>query len=149
MAKNTILQSLNDSDNVADLNSSNRRQVQTFIAGAAIAAGDAVALDLSESNDSDKALKVVKCDTAAQFIFVGVALEAASAAGDSIRICISGLCECKVDSSCAANSLLIASVSGGKLVHSVDKKAAQLCAIGTEAKGSETLATVFVIRQGY
>lgn len=150
MAKNTILQSLNDSDNVADLNSSNRRQVQTFIAGAAISANDAVALDLSESDDSDKALKVILLDTDASTsqIFVGIALEAAAAAGDNVQVCISGLCEGNVNGSAVANSMLVAGATGGRLAIAHATNNAQLCAICTEAD-STNVATVFVLRQGY
>lgn len=40
MATNTILQSLNDSTQGADVTSSYRRQIETFLASGAIAAGD-------------------------------------------------------------------------------------------------------------
>ena len=63
MATNTLLQSLNDSTNQATAGSSNRRQVETFIASAAIDQGDAVSLDASKTDDSDKALYVLKVDT--------------------------------------------------------------------------------------
>ena len=84
MATNTLLQSLNDSANQATIDSSNRRQVETYLASAAIAAGDAVCFDASKTNASDKALYVLKASTNAQTskCFVGIALEAAAAAGE-------------------------------------------------------------------
>jgi hypothetical protein len=43
----------------------NRRQVETFLAAATIAAGDLVSLDASQTADGDKAIKIVKSDSAA------------------------------------------------------------------------------------
>ena len=63
MATNTILQSLNTSAEGAGTGSSARRQIETYIASGAIAAGDLVCFDITKTNDSDKCLHIVKADT--------------------------------------------------------------------------------------
>ena len=60
MATSTLVQFLAEGSGT---DTSARRQVQTFIAAEAIAANDAVSLDLAQAIDGDKALKVMKADT--------------------------------------------------------------------------------------
>ena len=95
MATNTLLQSLNDSANQATTGSSNRRQVETFIASSAIAANDLVALDIGTSNDSDKALYIVKANRSAAgtVVAIGFALDAAASPGELVRVTIAGIHE--------------------------------------------------------
>tara|TARA_R100001086_G_scaffold224174_1_gene142056 strand:- start:8192 stop:8674 length:483 start_codon:yes stop_codon:yes gene_type:complete len=71
----------------------NRRQVETFIAGAAIAANDLVCLDLSKTDNGEKAITIIKADGAvvAKRCVVGFALNAATNAGDSVDVTIAGL----------------------------------------------------------
>ena len=94
MATNTILQSLNDSTEAAGITSSNRRQSETFIASAAIAAGAVVSLDLSKSDNGDKALYVreAKSDDATAACPIGVAVNDAEAA-ENVEIIIRGVVE--------------------------------------------------------
>jgi len=65
-----------------------------LVAGAAIAAGDVVAFDVSAS-DSARVLTVVQAGVAANgnALATGVALEAASASGDEIRVAVKGYVE--------------------------------------------------------
>jgi len=94
MATNTILQSLNDSTEAAGVTSSNRRQSETFIASAAIAAGAVVSLDLSKSDNGDKALFVreAKSDDATAVCPIGVAVNDANT-GETVEIIIRGVVE--------------------------------------------------------
>ena len=95
MATNTLLQYLqsDDGDGVAlGVTPSNRRQVERFIASAAIAAGDVVCLDITKTADGDKSLFVTKADTGSgdTTLTIGVALDAATAANDEINVVIRG-----------------------------------------------------------
>ena len=72
----------------------NRRQIETFIAGAAIAANDLVALDFSKTSDGEIAITVVKADSGStdSIAVVGFALNAAAAsAGETVDVTIAGL----------------------------------------------------------
>mgnify|MGYP005990913413 CR=1 FL=1 len=97
MATMTPLQYLDTTDSGgADLGAavSNRRTVERFIAGAAIVAGDVVMLDVSQTG----AAKVVYVRQAGVVgtgnpLAIGVALEAAAAAGDQLDVVIAGYVE--------------------------------------------------------
>ena len=109
MATNTLLQYLqaDDGDGVALTGSpSHRRQVERFIASAAIAEGDAVSFDTSKAADSQKTLYVVSASTGASTskCFIGIALDAATAAGDEINVVISGLAIANIASGYAASA---------------------------------------------
>ena len=93
MATNTILQSLNDSTafgGVSTTGTSNRTQVETFLAGGAISVGDWVAVDTTKTG-ADKTLFVIEAGTSANgnATVVGVALETVAAAAQ-VRVVISG-----------------------------------------------------------
>lgn len=142
MATNTNLQSLNAGDSFP----SNRRQYETFLAGEAIAIGDAVALDFAQASDADKALYVKKAGTAAKIRhFVGVAVEAA-ASGDKVRCVISGIVSCKVAAGSAADTSLEISGTGGELVTYANTSVNPIAVrtISAEAAGS---ALVVVLKQ--
>jgi hypothetical protein len=81
--------------------SMNRRQVETFIAAAAIAAGQVVSLDAAQAEDGDKAIKVKPADSGDTDLVcpVGVAL-AAAAVGESVEVCVRGVC----NATCAAHT---------------------------------------------
>ena len=86
MATSTLIQLL-EAGQGGD--TSNRRQVETFIAGGAIASGDWVSLDVSKAG-ADKALYVIEAPaTASDARCIGVAL-AAAAADEQIRVCVAG-----------------------------------------------------------
>ena len=151
MATNTLLQSLNDSNNQATAGSSNRRQVETFLASAAIAQGDAVSLDASKTDDSDKALYVLKVDTdaATSKCFVGVALESAAAAGDSVRVCISGVCTANIKTGNAASAgvNLMIGANGGELEDYNAGSVLQNVGISCAARAADGTATIIVFKQ--
>ena len=71
----------------------NRRQIETFIAGAAIAANDLVALDFSKTSDGEIAITVIKATSGStnSVAVVGFALNAATAAGETVDVTIAGL----------------------------------------------------------
>jgi hypothetical protein len=98
MATNTLLQYLqsDDGDGVAFTSLfSNRQQVERFIAQGAIAVGDVVAFSFANGDNPGSAvLNVVKA-TADKHCF-GVALTAATAAGDEINVVIGGVAEANV-----------------------------------------------------
>ena len=93
MATSTLIQFLGDgitSPSGTEAGTSNRRQVETFISGGAIAAGDWVSLDVSKTG-ADKALYVIEAPaTASDARCIGVALAAASAAGEQVRVVVAG-----------------------------------------------------------
>ena len=86
----------------------NRRQIETFIASEAIAVGDALSLDLAQTNNGDKAIFVMKADTGtnAKRCGIGVAISAAAAAGDTVDVCIGGMAEAKVKAGTAVGDRL-------------------------------------------
>ena len=74
----------------ADVDSMNRRKVESFISAGAIAANDVVSLDGNQSIDADVALYIVKADsdTAATNIPVGIALDSAAGVGEVVRVVV-------------------------------------------------------------
>lgn len=114
MATSSLIQYLDSTDaagTTLGLTPSNRRIEETFIASAAITAGQWVALDLTVAlSDGDKSLKVAPADgngsagagppaiTSLNSIVVGVALTAA-AAGEKVEVVTRGMCEASVTES--------------------------------------------------
>ena len=148
MATNTLLQSLNDSANQATTGSSNRRQVETFIASSAIAANDLVALDIGTSNDSDKALYIIKADstTGAGVVAIGFALDAAASPGDLVRVTIAGVHEsANVDTTVLGDRLKVSSTAGRARVYGAGDTVPVL-GYAVEAD-TANVATVIVIKQ--
>jgi hypothetical protein len=75
---------------IDDSDLSSRRQVEGFIAGAAIAVGDWVILDTSATG-SLRACTVIKAPASSvSAAVIGCALEAATAAGDIIQVVVKG-----------------------------------------------------------
>lgn len=98
MATNTTLQKLDilDSDgNAFGVNTSNRRQVETFISDGAIGLGDLVTFDVVDGGGAECVIKVI--ESPANKSAIGVALNAAAGAGEDVRVCISGICEAQVE----------------------------------------------------
>jgi hypothetical protein len=121
MATNTTLQYLESTGEDAfgasaslGANVSNRRQVETFIASAAIAAGDAVAFDLSQTDDNLRSLRVLKADTGATTskCFVGIALNPAAAEGDRVNVCLAGPCVANIGSGGGVGVPMMISTNG-------------------------------------
>lgn len=90
-----------------------RSQTEWFIAGAAIAAGDWVAFDATQTQIADRVLVVLPCANVAlgNALTVGVAL-AAAASGARVQVCISGVCsKAKVVAGVAAAGVPLAIVA--------------------------------------
>jgi len=157
MATQNLLQRLDTAANTtgSSADASDRRIEEVFIAAEAITLGDAVALDMSQTADSDKALKVVKADsgTATDKLCIGIALVDA-AIGDNVRVCIRGFCEANVATTVAGDLLQIGSTAGQLAVRTVavDEAGAAtfdlypIVAIAAEADTSN-IATVYVYPQ--
>lgn len=88
----------------------NRSFVQTFLAGAAIAVGDVVAMDTTQSG-ADRALYVIEAAgvaTVGNPAVLGVAKTAATAAGQEVEVYTQGYCPAaSVNGSVVAGSPLI------------------------------------------
>jgi len=123
----------------------NRRKVETFIASEAIAARDVVSLDGSQSADGDKALYIVKADTGTgtDSIPVGVALDAAAAAGDEVRVIVRGVAEANVAGTTAAGSSLTIGSTAGQLAVYANTDTTRIVAQAFEAD-TANVATVYV-----
>ena len=99
MAGSTLLQKL-DGGSDFGASTSNRRQVEIFLASAAIVKGEVVMFDDTKTG-ADRALSVKQAAVVAtgNGLAAGVAIEAAAAAGDIVRVVIAGYVE---DVKCAA-----------------------------------------------
>jgi hypothetical protein len=114
MATSTILQSLNSETDGATATSSARRQTETYLAGGAIAVGEAVAIDLSKT-DSDKVLYVVEATAAAKALIIGIAVSAA-AANEPVQVVVSGyVASADVATGVTAGAQLSGSATAGRL----------------------------------
>ena len=144
MATQTLLQYLEAGAGVAAMH---RRQVETFLAAEAITEMDLVAVDLSKSDDSDKALYIVQADsgTATAKLAVGFALNSA-AAGEKVDVCVAGICQANVDGATAQGDFLCIGSTAGQAGVFAESIAAPIIAIASEADTSNE-ATVFVIKQ--
>lgn len=131
MATQTLVQSLNSGEYVV----MNRRQEETFLAGDTIAAGDAVAFDFSQTEDSDKMLFVVPADAATAPAFVGVAIGDA-ATGEKVNVVISGMVEANVAGGTAANASVEPSATAGELATYVAGSTAPISAITASAEAA-------------
>jgi len=112
--------STNPSYQVANLSAatqSGRQVVEVFRASEAIAIGDAVCFDLSQSVIAEMFGSVKKLDSGAAntSVFCGIAAEAA-AADEFIKVVVAGLApQANVDGATAKGDYLILSSTGGRL----------------------------------
>jgi len=130
MATATTLQSLNtdaDFGGVSAAGASDRRVLETFIAGETLVVGDCVSLDLAKTADSDKGLVIVKGDTgtATDTCVIGVVLRSAEptgtlTAGSRIEVVTRGLVLANVDGATVAGSRLIVGATAGRLAIAAD-----------------------------
>ena len=128
---------------------SNRRQIETFISGGVIAAGDWVAFDTTQTG----ATKVLTVTTAAltalgNALVVGVALEAASAAGQQVDVVVSGYCAvAAVANAVAAAGVPLGIVGGtaGRAVAAVAADIGNACGVSLSAAAGN-VAEVFVYK---
>jgi len=113
MATSTLIQFLGPGEGAATVN---RRQVETYIAGGTIAAGDWVALDTGKTG-ADKALYVIATPAVAgRGNVAGVALAAASS-GDKVDVVIGGYVgAAKVAAGTAQHASLTTSATAGTAV---------------------------------
>jgi len=149
MATQDLLQRLDTAANTTGSSTaaSDRRRTEKFIAGAAIAANDLIAFDLSETTDSDKMLKVVKADAADanECICFGAALGDA-AADEIVEVIVRGLATVAIDGSgtaVAAGDGLV--LSGSKLVKAVAGEAVVAQSLG--AVSTDTTGKVYFINR--
>jgi hypothetical protein len=122
MAGSTLLQCLNDGSDFGP-STTNRRQTEIFLASATVVVGDAVSLDFSKTEDSDKALyvKQTKIDEATQDCCIGVVLrsvetDGALTAGSRIEVVTRGIVRTKVHTDTnAAGHVMIGTGTVGQL----------------------------------
>jgi len=146
MATSTNIQYLNSSG-ISELgatvqvgaSTSNRRQVETFISGGVIAAGDWVAFDTSATG----ATKMLTVTTAAltalgNALIVGVALEAATAAGQQVEVVVSGF----AGTAAVANAVVAAGVPLGVVAGTAGRATAVVAADIANACGVSLTAAV-------
>jgi len=105
MADSTLIQFLAEGEGAA---TGNRRQTEIFLSKEAIGIGEWVAFDYAATADGDVTLGVFKADGNSSPVRtpMGVALSATSAAGQEVKVCISGVCDAKVsDNGGAGNAI--------------------------------------------
>jgi hypothetical protein len=147
MATSTLIQFL-DSGEAGD--TSNRRQVETFIAGGAIAEGDWVALDNSQTG-ADRALYVVEAAgvaTKGNAAAMGVAL-ADAAANERIDIVVSGyVAKAGVAAATVAGDALIGPIgtAGRAEIEVPGTTTGAVCGIALEAD-TANFAAVMVVKR--
>ena len=125
MATNTLIQKLYAADEIDSSKStynadsllasqSNRRQIETFMAAAAVVANEIVMVTPSLSTGANQVMRVTKCgaDANGNPRAVGVALHAA-AAGEPVKVVISGYATVKASGAVAAGDRLLATQAGG------------------------------------
>ena len=150
MATSTLIQYLDTTaedefGNVVSVDkASHRRQIETFLSGGAITAGDIVAFDTAASGP-DRAVTVVQAGLVATGnpLAVGVALDSAAGAGEKVTVVVAGYAE---DVNCTAGTIGAAGLplSAGKTAAGeVDASAASDTAgcfgVSLEAKASNTV----------
>jgi hypothetical protein len=147
MATSTIIQFLAEGEEAA---TSHRRQIETFIAGGTIAAGDWVQFDTAAS-DADRVLKVIEATAAfatGNPLVVGVAL-AGAASGEQVRVVVAGYVEgASVANAVAApgTALVVDNTAAGQAVAIAAADTAPACGVALEAAAGNR-ADVWVYKQ--
>lgn len=160
MATSTLIQYLEterfgslpgDPAEAVPVSAMDRRQTETFLASAAIAAGDVVSLDNTKSADGDKAIFVLPADGNAlptPFICpVGVAL-AAAAEGEKVEVCVRGVCEASVSAGPALGAVLTFGNTSGVL-QAVAAATEPQVAIALEASAGPGATTTVYVRGAF
>lgn len=148
MATNTILQSLNSVADGSGVSSSNRRQIETFIAAENIGAGDLVAFDITQAANADRVLNVVLADTASgnTIACVGFAL-ADTLSGANVDVVVAGLHEsANVVGATAAGDRMVAGATPGRAAIYTGAETIPPIAYAVEAD-TANYAGVIVIKQ--
>ena len=153
MATSTLIQYLDTTgaDGVdIGLGVSNRRQVETFISGEAIVAGDIVALDLVTAalSAGQIATQIRQASTnAARTAVVGVALSAASGAGEQVSVCIAGVCSANVLAMAQGDVLTVTATAGS--MDTIAAATAPQVAVALETAAAPGSALVLVNCAGF
>ena len=151
MATSTLIQFLGDgitSPTSIEGDTSNRRQVETFISSAAIVAGDVVGLDNTKTG-ADRVLYVKQAANVGtgNALAVGVALDAAAGAGEQVRVVVSGYAadvNCTNGTIASGAALSAASAAAGEVETAAAGDTAGLFAVALEAKGATTANKVAI-----
>ena len=146
MATSTLIQFLAAGEG---LDTSNRRQVETFLANGTIAAVDWVMLDTSKTG-ADRTLFVIEATAVANgnALVIGVATEAA-VAGGQVRVVISGYAEgaSVANAVAAANvALVVDNTAAGQAVAIAAGDLAPACGVSLEAAAGNK-ADVWVFKR--
>tara|TARA_R110000772_G_scaffold44288_4_gene101936 strand:+ start:626 stop:1078 length:453 start_codon:yes stop_codon:yes gene_type:complete len=139
MATSTLIQALIAG---GDADQSNRRQVETFLANGAIAAGDWVSFD-STKTGADATLYAIEAAavaTVGNSLTMGVSLETV-VAGDKVRVVISGYCaRASVPAATVAGSALVGpvTVAGQATIEAPGTTTGSLCGAALSDDSVET-----------
>lgn len=147
MATSTLIQFL-DAGEASD--TSNRRQIETFIAGGAIAKGDWVQPDLSKASGDEMlyAIEAAGVATKGNPGAIGVAL-AAAAAGDQVRVVVSGyVAEANVAGAVVAGDSLVGPIgtAGRAEIEVPGTTTGAVCGYALDAD-TANLAPVMVVKR--
>jgi len=133
-----------------------QRQVRTFYASEAIAVGQFLAFDASKSDTVVPTyVKLLDLNGDANaFLFVGVALEAAAAAGDKVRVCTAGyVADAVTTGTVAAKEGLAASNTAGSAQAVPDQAGSgvwtHLIGVALEADGGDNKQNVWIYPTGF
>lgn len=128
---------------------SDRRQIETFLAGAAITAGDWVMFDTT-ATDAGRVLTVIQATFAAtgQPLTVGVALTAATVAGQTVDVVVAGYVEnANVADAVTVGQALSISAVAGRGSAAAATALAPFCGVALEDGSAANQADVWVIKQ--
>lgn len=128
---------------------SDRRQIETFLAGAAITAGDWVMFDTS-ATDAGRVLTVIQATFAAtgQPLTVGVALTSATAAGQTVDVVVAGYAEgANVAAAVTSGQALSISAVNGRGSAAAATATAPFCGVALENAAAGNTCDVWVIKQ--
>lgn len=153
MATSTLIQSLDTKDAAGSAfgaTPSHRREVETFIAGAAIASGDWVSFDVSKSGAARVVTVVKTTASAGQGNVVGVAISAATAAGEKVQVVTAGYVEgANVVNGVASGATLTTSgvTAGRALAYATGTHTGTgPCGVALEASVAANTCTVWVFK---
>lgn len=133
-----------------DYNHSNRREVETFFAGAALTAGNWVMFDTSKT-DQDRCLYVINAAGSANTgcpLVVGVALDTATAAGQKVRVVTAGYVEgaAVADAVTAGQALFVDNAAAGRAVAYAATALCGHCGVALEDGATANTADVWVVK---
>jgi hypothetical protein len=145
MATSTLIQKL-DSGTEFGAATSNRSQTETYLAASAITAGDWVQFD-SGKTGADRTLYVEQCaNTALGGVAIGVALDSATAADQSVRVVVAGyVASANVLTGVAADAPLSVDTTAGQ-ADAADAANAVICGVCLDTAAGN-VAPVYVYKR--